>query len=278
MGLATNVSTELTWEVKEEKLFTGDGTSVPTFKALMRDDNNHVLNVTKNSYSVMYNSEFTKLITDLSEVTGFEVEGFSEFNKGGVVLGFLKNKDVDVIGGYEMENYLVVGNSHDYSSSIFVGTSSEFLRCTNQFSKLHKGKGLTIPHTKTKTSKVEALVKYFDFYTKEKEAMVMMFEEFRKVKLTKLKQHEFITKVLNIKEDKEVLTSSQLNNINILTECIEREKVDLGDTLWAAFNGITYWTTHMKETKQDKVFGNVLGTLAEINERAYNVAQSMILV
>lgn len=278
MGLATSTSVELTWEVNEVKVLTEAGVEIPRYKALVRSDDGTVLNVPRKSYEVFKNAEFTKLVTDLAEVTGFTVEGYSEFKHGATVLGFLKNKEVDKIGAYDMENYLVVGNSHDYSSSIFVGTSSLFLRCTNQFSRLHKGKGLSVSHTKSQNSRVEELVRYFDFYTKEKEAMIVMFEEFRKTPMTQLMQLQFVRKVLRIKDDKEDLTKSQVANIATLTECIEREKVDLGNNMWAAFNGITYWTTHLKETSQDKVFGNVIGTLADVNERAYNIAKSMVLV
>ena len=56
-----------------------------------------------------------------------------------------------------MSNYMVVGNSYDGSTSFFIGTSDEYLRCTNQFSQLLKT--MKVRNSKNSKSKRDDLMK-----------------------------------------------------------------------------------------------------------------------
>ncbi len=276
MGQIVKPQDQLGWEIVSEPIRTESGLLIDGYKSIRRSDNDHVLNVVKNSYSPMTNEAFTGLITQLGEVTGFKQAGFTTFKKGGIILGFLENKEkVQKIGDHEILDYMVVGNSHDFSSSIFVGTSSVLVRCTNAFSRIKKGKGLSVPHTKNKQAKIDNLVKYFEMYQKEKELVFTAFNDFTGMSMTPDLQEQFISEVLQINELGE-LSTRKSNQRSELVECINREKNDLGNNLWAVFNGVTYWTTHVKDTKADKLFGSVLGGMADINERAFKSAVELI--
>lgn len=278
MGQIVQLQNELGWEVVTEPIKTQSDLIIDGYKSMRRSDNDHILNVVKDSYSPMTNAAFTEMISQLSEITGMKKAGFSTFKNGGVILGFLQNiEKKQMIGDHEILDYMVIGNSHDFSSSIFVGTSSVLVRCTNAFSRIKKGKGLSVPHTKNKDFKVAELVKYFQYYMEQKELMYNQFNEFTGKTLTKDIQEQFLSEVLQINELGE-LSTRKSNQRSELIECIEREKKDLGNTMWAAFNGVTYWTTHVKETKSDKIFGSVLGGMADINERAFQSASKLLLI
>jgi hypothetical protein len=58
---------------------------------------------------------------------------------------------------------------------------------------------------------------------------------------------------------------------------IDKECLALGDNLFGLFNGVTHYTTHIKKAKET-TFGNALGTLARINQDAFQFCESQLVV
>lgn len=154
--MVRNLDEKLTWEVESKNIFSGEVVGmdkIPGYKAISRNDNQVVLSVMKNSYSPMLNAEFLEIVENIRTISGFKLEGFNEFKQGKKVLAFLKNDREDFyIGGHKIEDYFLLGNSFDGSSSFFQGTSTELIRCTNAFSKIQVHS--KIRHTKNIKDKI----------------------------------------------------------------------------------------------------------------------------
>ena len=87
--------TELNWDVKPTEIIV-NGVIAPNNFALVRSDNNEILEIHKQSYNPFYNVEFKSLLDDLQKITGFENLAFQEYKGGKTILGYLENNKTDV--------------------------------------------------------------------------------------------------------------------------------------------------------------------------------------
>lgn len=273
---------KLSFEISESPVIydvNGQILKSETHKVIHKvEDPSKVLSVMKNSYNPMYNSDFMESVERLSEISGMNIEGYQEFSSGQIVLGFLKNNINNFeINGNKIEDYLMVGSSFDGRYSFFVGTSTLLIRCMNQFSKISKIS--KVKHTKSAPLRREELFQTLETFFESRNKMYKNFENFTKIKVdSRLRQMaiDYIMNVSNEERLEDKISSRKLNLINILQTNIDTEFADLGENVWALFNGVTRFTTHHLNTKE-RVFGNVFGSPATYNNRAYEFSISNTL-
>lgn len=261
----------LTWDVVEQPIYTGANIDslkvIEGQKAIVRNDNELVLATAKDSYHVMNNEAFIKIAETLREYSGFEIEMYQEFNKGRKVLGYLKNSGESIsIGGHKIEDYMLIGNSFDGSTSFFSGTVTELLRCSNQFGKISRHS--KIRHTVNSGNKVQEYLDTIKQYFAERNNMYSNFNRFGEKIVSEELFNKALNYVLEIDNTKEI--SSRKENQKIaLTAAIINESKDLGNNVWGLFNGVTKYTTH-EMNQRENVFGNIFGSAEKINMRAYD--------
>jgi hypothetical protein len=273
-----DIDASLTWEIENKNIFSGDETGadkIEGYKAIIRNDNSKVLSVMKKSYSPMTNAEFIEIAEKLKEISGFELSGYNEFKDGKKVLGFLKNTKGDIsIGGHKMEDYMLIGNSFDGSSSFFIGTTTKLIRCQNQFSLIHEMN--RIRHTKHFKSKLDELYAYLQTFFFEREKMLEDFNTMREIKISEEIKEKMIKFVLGVDETSgKKISAHKETQITLVRESMFTEIADLGENMWGAFNGITKYTTHELEAS-NPTFGNVFGQPADINKKAFDYAMSLV--
>lgn len=261
---------KLDWEVQEMSLSTETGIEVP-YKVLMRSDNQEVLSVKTGVYTVFTNAKFQALIDKIVDFGGFSFEGYQEFNGGKKILAFLKNTNSNYrLCGYKVNEYLIVGNSNDGSSKLFIGTSNFMHRCKNQFTE--KIRCFEQRHTVD-----------LDLENVDLRAILKEYEDARKHLYFNMQQLSMI-KVHNSDIDmmvKHVLKLNESRDLEVMTDLkqpisareqslrkyIYLEMKELGQTYWGLFNGVTKYTS----TELKGGFGNTRGTAARINSTAYDV-------
>ena len=274
MSTFGELSETLSWEVKE-KAITIDGAVVPSHKALLRNDNGLLLNICSKDYQVCTNEYLKDITNRLCGLTSFTLEGYEEWNGGKVVMAFLKNTaKLPRIGDWDVQDYMIVGNGHNYSLPTFLGTSSVMIRCTNQFSQIHKM--MRVPHFKNQTQKIETMIRYISDYVNYRNEMFKNIEKFIPVPVDYTYRVQFENQLLGIESingiaQVEVSPRKQLVKSQ-LDESIEHEFNELGENLFGLWNGLTFFSTHIKKTK-NPTFGNVFGPLAEVNEKGYKLIQ-----
>jgi hypothetical protein len=273
MGKKIDILPSLNWDIQEQPVFSpsiigGDLVQLERYKNIVRNDNNASICVMKQSYTPMKNSEFTDAVNKISEISGLKIEGFSDFKGSTKVIAYLKNTKEDLnIGGHKIEDYMILGNSHDGSSSFFLGTVSELLRCTNQFGRVRLTKAESVRHTKRFEEKMVEFYKYVESYFIDRKVMYNNFNRFGDKIVTEKIRKELITLLFNLEEGKEISTRKQ-HQIAQANNSISNEMKCLGDNFWGLFNGITHFTTHVIESREE-VFGNAFGKKAELNNKAY---------
>lgn len=258
----------LNWDI-DIKPIECDGTIVPGFQGLKRTDNGELLHISKTSYHPTLNTQLISILERLSEITGFEIAGYNEFSNGKKVLGYLKSNTIQ-IAEHDLDNYLVVGNSHDGTQTTYIALATVYGPNKNAFGKILKHKILHTVNAGQYLSEFEDKLKDF----KQLELGVhQKFNQWSNIQITD-KNIENLTKKfleINVNTKIENVSTRRRNIYYHVRECIEKETGLLGNNLFAWFNGITYYTTHDRSSKE-KVFGNVIGAISYFNELAFNIA------
>lgn len=265
---------KLTFEIQESPvLYEVDGTILTSnkHKVLSRSDNNLELSTVKKTYCPTTNEHFMRSTEKMVEISGFEFAGYSEFSDGRVVIAHLKNNLYDShIGGHKIADYLILGSSCDMRFPFFIGDTTVLLRCENQFSKISKIE--RVRHTSSCVRKVDELIKSLEIYFKSRKIMYENFDRMINYKIDPHIKNLAIDYVLKISEEDrldESISTRKANQLEALNLSIWSEMSDLGHNLWGLFNGVTKYTTHTLKQK-NPAFGNIFGTAADINNRAYN--------
>ena len=270
-----NLKKTFNWEVIENPVFI-NGIQHPKKKALMRSDTGAILSINSNRYRVFSNQKFERLIDRLVNLSGFEFMGYEEFQNGKRVLGFLKNTRPNLkICGQAVKDYLVIGNSHDGSSKIFIGTSNFIFRCENQFTEKIRTYELTHIHELDFSD--QDLTRLLDVYEHSRRNYYRSMEQLSLVPLTNDMVKELVNKLLQTEqpafaksdlENRSPLPPQLSNKERMFRESIVKETAALGNNLWGLFNGVTHYATHHINSNS---FLNSNGASLEFNQKGLDI-------
>jgi exonuclease VII small subunit len=259
---------QLNWEVVLQPVRTKTGI-LKDRVALTRNDNGQLLGVRSDRYRPFFNRELELLVQRIAAKPGFEFKGYEEFRDGKRILAFFKNTQKNfLLCGEKVDDYLIIGNSHDASSKLFVATSNYMFRCQNQFSE--KIRAFEQRHTKGLNSDDIQIEELIATYEEGRRALYQKMERLQKVKIDLDLIHHLACELLETeKETDTIAQGTKLVNSkkNVLfLNCIEQEIKVLGPTLWGLFNGITKYTSNHLKGMQG--FGTTNGSGEEMNRKA----------
>lgn len=269
----TELKNQINWEIKEKGIKSDDGIEIPSHKQIRRDDDNTTLSIVRSTYKPLYNSQF-KEVCDLISEKGFQLEGFSEFKNGKALIANFRNNLIENIEGLPMENYLTLGNGHDYQTPIFLGTVDYLIRCQNAFGQIKKF--LKVTHSKNMTNMLTSrIIEYFNQYIDKEKQKIETYKKFAGVKIDSRVMNTLTDRLLDIdKKSNEEISTRKKNMKEEILSCIERETSDLGKNLFGFFNGVTYYTSHCYGSKnKEKVFGNFFNKAYDYNNKAFNLSK-----
>lgn len=263
------------WEIHIRPIFDRDGNIIHEYKAIYNGKTGELLNVPKATYTPTTNERFTELIEYLRDISGYKIGDFITLNGGKKVLANLTKPDDTTIAGHLFKEHIVVGNSHDYSSSFFVGQTSMMHRCENMFST--QNKQLKAYHTSNHEAHLKNIQSIFNAYQGLTERTHKNFEAFERRRVTSDEKNRLLRHVLALPEDTKLgeVSKRKLYQFYDLNEAIVRETRDIGQNALGLFQGVTYYTTHIQQQKE-KVFGNLFGATAANNKRAYDYCKELI--
>lgn len=275
------ILTPFCWEVVEKPIFSNNQ-PIRGYKAIFRSDNGGLLNVTKSSYTPTKNERFLEIVQRMSDITQYPIRCFDEFEGGRKVLAFLEcTEPIQVQGSngsaYQFQDFMLIGNSHDSSTGFFIGNSSKMIRCSNRFSKMFRQ--LQVSHTKNHDSRIDQLLRYFEAYQKERKQLFNQMQRMAEIEIDASLSEALVQRLARMSEEEKLgtaeMSTRKQNIVNDLWKSIDKETLALGDNLFGLFNGITHYTTHVKQAKET-TFGNALGTLARINQEAFAFCESYL--
>ena len=263
------------WQiVSEQPTRPSTGLVIPGQQELYRSDDGHSISIRKDSYTVFNNDKLVDLTQRMASLTGGSVVGFETFKKGAKTLGFVKPGEAyKNVNGLPMQDYIVIGNSHDGSTGIFIGTSTTLIRCTNAFSSILKDH--VIRHSTNYEERLEDVVGQ---YYAERNKVYEELERMSKVKIDQGLILAMTNRLFDI-ENREEISIQKRNQINKFEGSLDTEFTDLDQNMWGFFNGVTHYTTHKrgvgsKNHLEKNSFGNVVGSNAEFNKKAVKIITS----
>jgi len=271
----------LDWEIKVQPVYTEGERLLRGYQSIIKgEESNTVLSVMKNSYNPRTNKEFIDIVNELTVVAKTNAPEFSEYDSGRKVLAYLSNPRKKSIGGHQISDQILIGNSFDGSTSLFVATVINYKG--SNFTYMNKKAAFRVSH---RTKELEHLFDYVEMmndYEEEKEMLYNRFEEMSDSKISKDVVDDFIKAVIQYKthddegEPVEISTRTQ-NKIDTMKESIQKKFNELGENVWALFNGVTDYTTyHYTGSKKQNVDGNMYGTQNTYNQRALNYCLDLL--
>ena len=266
----------MNWEVRKEKIYTGDMKEIPDNFVMVRGDTNESLGIVGNRYTPIQNVDGLDILDPvIGNDAVYETAGSL---RGGKIVWFLAklNKEYFLRGNDDrMNQYCLVFLSHDGSKPVSVRFTNVRVVCNNTLSAaIHGAKAeVTIRHTrnyKDKVAQAHEILKLADKHAQEFSNIMQSLESQPIGMKDALRKLEFIfpgegTRVEN--------TRAEVFNLFI------GGKGNEGKTRADLLNGVTEYTTHHRSTrvhegadeKEMRFESVMLGSGLKLQERALEV-------
>lgn len=259
---------QTSWDIVEKPLYYVDArhqmSTVPRRKAIVRDDDGRVLNVVSQGYRPVTNARLRDLARAIGGQCGYVLEQESSYSHGARMLIHLRAASPLVIDGHQFKDYMVVGNAHDGTSGVFVGSTQVMVRCSNQFSRI--ARNARIRHTGDVEAALGVVEAAWAAYAAERDALRRMMEDFSSIRFGREQIAVLAKRLAGTSETGGKDASAKRRAMEArLTEAIEKETFELGQTAFGALQGVTFYTTHMLPKTH---FGNLFGKGARVNAEA----------
>jgi hypothetical protein len=146
-------------------------------------------------------------------------------------------------------------------------------RCQNEFSHIQTLQ--SVRHNQKMEGRIDELKMYYADYAKQEAKLMKTFDEWLVKPISANDREHFVNTVLDIDPTDEKELSPRKRNIKgDLMLSVSREIDAMGSNLWSLFNGVTHYTSHVKQSTS-RIFGNPIGTLGSLNKTAFAVAEEM---
>lgn len=266
------------WDIKQTPIYDAQGNVINNYKQITRDDDNSTIAVMKKSYVPMTTAEFTDTVERISKQVGADIAGYEDWNLGNnmgsrkhIITAQLRLTNDVQIAGSRMDGFMTIGCGMDGSKSFFIAHSQEFLRCTNQFSRLVDK--FTSRLTKNNMLRVEDIVNNISLYTEYEKTLYNNMEKMLKVKIDEKLLQDCVARLVKLSDeerlDRSLISTQKLNKIDDIMASMRTEMADVGYNALGLFNGATHHSTHVMGSRSQDYFGNLHGAKGEFNKNAY---------
>jgi hypothetical protein len=274
--MKTELLQEINWDILKEEVTINN--TVDTNKiALLRSDNNQLLGIVGKDYCPVSNVSLMELTNALTEHGNFELKGFDELRDGKTILAFLQNKNPGLtMNAFAMNEYLIIGNSHDGSKPFYIGTGCSLIRCENQFySTLQVFRKKHYSPIAIDLYSVNKLIKT---YNSKKRKIYESFDGMENVRVDQTVIDRLVKEVHKmLTTDSTILKKEDWGwspSMRTLRKSIDKEIAELGNNAFGLFNGVTWYTSHeMRNAGSD--FGLPNGTANKINQKAFRFCNTL---
>ena len=270
------------WDIMERKLAIMEtGEEIKGYKGIFRDDNGIILNVAKDSYHPISNTDFGEIIAGFEKV-GCRIERSGEFSDGKITYVQMGNT---LLPNFEVQkddlvrSMITVVNSHNGAVALRTMLTTIRIVCSNTFSLvLKQGKNMfdNIRHTKSAPIRLEALRLGIDDMAMSVREVERVFKQFHESKIEDIRASRILKNVFNMKntlpegdrwgdETDEFygLTTKGENMLHDLK--FEYEDSGAYGTAWGVFNAVTAYAS--------KYPSDLVGHGHAVRQRAYNILQ-----
>jgi len=263
-GLGTKVAPDLSpiqimskagldWSVEKETMTTASGVEIEGKKALVRSSDNKVLDVVGDNWNPVQNSDAFEFFSEYTLAGDMEMHTAGSLKGGQMVWALAKVKEsFDILGGDQVDSYLLFSNPHKYGKAIDVRFTPIRVVCNNTLSM---SLGQNVANSVTLNHRNEfnpAMVKEQMVIASEKFAKYKEMAEFlstKKFSMDSLVQYynEVFPRTYQGKKDVQVKTFADLssNGQKAYSYLETQPGANYGEgSWWQALNSVTYLTDH----------------------------------
>ena len=244
----------LDWRVIQKPLLTYDEIPVPGFKANVRDNDNQVLGVVTDRYTVVQNEDaFAFTDSLLGEGVTYETAGSLQNGRRTWILAKLPQRYI--ISGDEITPYLVFMNSHDGTGAIKAAMTPIRVVCQNTLNLALKTAKRTwsadhVGDIQGKMEDARYTLLYADQYMKE---LGKAIDALRRIKLSDRQVQEYIDALFPLPEN---ATEAQTKNMLRLKEDMKAryheapDLKDVGKNGYRFINAVSDFATHSEPLRK----------------------------
>jgi hypothetical protein len=227
------------------------------------NENNHFGTV-KKDYTILQNNYLADIIYEAAQRINTDIDisraSSKVFNDGKNAVIQLPLPDSIIKankfgGGDTINRHLTIMNSFDGKSSVGFGTLNTVMSCENQFRYMYKNISNKFKHSSRLEQNINNAMSLMIRIINADLELFQTFEEMRKIAVTQDNINDIVFSALNL--DKRFLTEKEVNGKELSTRmenkiygfntAMRKELVAKGNTLWGAFNGVTYYYNHIEK-------------------------------
>lgn len=274
------------WDIEKTDIVDIHGNVISGYNNITRNDSGKTIAVMKDSYHPMTTQQFTETAEEVAAQIGGKVNEYQDWetstsNIGAarpVITAQIELTDPLEIAGSKIEGKLTLGVGFDGSRSFFIGHTSRYLRCSNEFSSIVKD--FTSRLTKNNMVRVEEIIKNITLYREYEEELYENFKKFQEVKVDDKIIDECVARLVKLTDeerlDPEAISTQKQNKMYDIAAGMRTEMAELGDNAWGLFNGVTYYTTHVYESKAHEEYNRLFGARKEMNHTALDFCKELV--
>lgn len=255
---ATNISEALDiagmdWSVSSRPLYDENGSVYEGFCANVRDEDDSLLGIVSDRYRIVQNIEAFEFVNDLS-TEGFEFERAGVF-KNGKSIWVMGHFPKETILGDEIDNNIVLVNSHDGSSGVKVMMTPVRVVCANMLNLALKKaeRSWNTRHTRNIYSKIEEAKHTLGLADIYMTALKEEAERLSSIKISDAKIEEIFDKMFPVDVDKD--SETKIRNVSIMKDnfiqCYNESDIkQFKGTVYGAVNAMADLVDHRDPARQ----------------------------
>ena len=243
--------TGLNWTVNKLPLFSGTGLKTQSF-GIFRNDNEDWLGTVGNRYEIMQNKDLAETLVKAAEGIDIKMDRGGMLGRGEKV--FLQAELPDeYIGKSNVKRLITALSSHDGSSSIGFGSSNTVVVCQNTFYRAY-GELQKFRHTESAARRIELAMHDLRVTMNYDDRLMTNFKKMADVQLEDDIVARVMKKIFDVDMDKDTkdLSTRKQNQIRALGISTQKSQYEQGKTVWALFNGVTHYTTHVATKPENR--------------------------
>lgn len=238
----------LDWQVKQEPIYTDNGSVIPGYKANVRDSDRRVLGVVTDRYKIIQNQEaFAFTDSLLGEGVRYETAGSLQEGRKVWLLARLPREYI--ISGERISPYLVFSNTHDGSGAVKVALTPIRVVCNNTLNLALStaSRSWSMIHTGNINDKIQEAKDTLFMAEEYMDSLGKEFERLRRQKITDAQVKEYIELLLPLEKN---ATQVQSKNIMKLREDMKQRYYDapdlqnVGNNAYRFINAVSDFATH----------------------------------
>lgn len=273
----------LDWSVAKKPLAIasteGDiaGTMAEGVFGVFRTDRWQCLGAVGSDYECLQNRDIFEQFQPFLDAGQLSFESCGSLDEGRRVFvqARLCQEDTDIGGGDTIAPMLLIASSHDGSLATRVGFTPVRVVCQNTLSAaVSRGGLLKIRHTKSQTAALDAVMKTCDVARQEFAATCEQYKQLQRLPIDRKTLEAYVRRVLEVKDGEKMSSRKARSFDRIIRNALYGRGQSASElTAWSAYNGVTEWTTHSRQSdakaRQKSVW---FGASAETNRKALGLA------